>query len=125
MNEELIQNSTQPFIKLAQSNMDLVTKMLPTPEAMNSSMAEVEKLFHQPTGLSGNITNVNAFGQLAHCMFSNYTVFMMEMGRYATQCMLQGQDNIRRSTQQATEAVDQGSRRYQQEKNHLDRKVSA
>ena len=126
MQEDLMQNTIQPFIKLAQSNMDLITKMMPTPEAMSTSMSEIEKMFrHQPGGLPANFSNVNAFGHMAQCMFQNYIVCMMEIGRCATAAMTQGQQTLQRTAQQATEVLDQGARRYQQQSNHHDKKAVA
>lgn len=126
MQEDLIQNSTQPFIKLAQSNMELVNKMMPTPEAMSTSMNEIGKMFQQqPAGLPANFSHVTAIGHMAQCMFQNYVVFMMEIGRCATAAMSQGQDTLKRTAEQANEMADQGARRYQQQSNQHDKKVAA
>lgn len=126
MQENLMPNSIQPFIKLAQANMELINRMMPTPAAMSTSMGEIEKMFRQPpAGLHANFSNVNAFGHMAQCMFQNYIVCMMEVGRCATTALSQGQDTLQRSAQQATEVADQSARRYQPSSNHHDKKATA
>ena len=126
MQEDLTPNPIQPFIKLAQSNMELITQMMPTPQALSTSMSEIEKMFrHPPTGWPANFSNVNAFGHMAQCMFQNYIVCMMEVGRCATTALSQGQDTLQRSAQQATEVADQSARRYQPSSNHHDKKATA
>ena len=126
MQETLTQTSIQPFIKLAQSNMDLFTRMLPTPEAMSTSMSDIEKMFQQQSvGMPSHFSNVNAFGQMAQCMIHNYVVCMMEIGRCATTAMSQGQDTLKRTAEDANEAMAQGARRYQQQGNHHEKKAAA
>ena len=126
MQDNLMPNPIQPFIKLAQSNMELITQMMPTPQALSTSMSEIEKMLrHPPAAWPASFSNVNAFGHLAQCMFQNYIVCMMEVGRCATTAMSQGQDALQRTAQQATDVADQSARRYQPVKsNHHDKKVA-
>lgn len=115
MQDTLTQNAIQPFIKLAQSNMDLFTRMLPTPQALSASMSDIEKIFRlQAVGMPSHFGNVNLFGQMAQCMVHNHVVCLMEMGRYATAAMSQGQGTLMRTAEDANDAMTHGARRYQQ-----------
>ena len=125
MQQDLIQNATQPFINLARSNMELINKMMPTPAAPSTSMNEVQTMFQQPVGLPRHFGHVAAFANMAQCMLHNYVVFTMEVGRCTTAAMLQGQDTLKRAAQQATDGTDQNAHRYQQQGNHHDKKVAA
>lgn len=95
--------------------MDLFTRMLPTPQALSTSMSDIEKVFQlQAVGMPNHFGNVNLFGQMAQCMVHNHVVCLMEIARGATAAMLQGQGSLMRSAEDANEVMTHGARRYQQ-----------
>ena len=105
MRDDVIHNTTQPFMKLVQSNMDLVNQMMPT----TSSMTAGDKLLHQPSGLTSPFNQGAAFGQMMQSMIRNYTVFLMEWGQCSMNAMAHSQQAFQQTAQQtadmATEAM--------------------
>jgi hypothetical protein len=78
MQDNVMQTAIQPFIKLTQANMDLLTKFSMSPEAIP---------------------------QLMQGMLKNYTEFMMELGQSGMAVLAQGQAAMMRQVQEASENV--------------------
>jgi hypothetical protein len=78
MQDNVMQTALQPFIKLTQANMDLLTKFSMSPEAIP---------------------------QLMQGMLKNYTEFMTEVGQSGMAALAQGQAAMMRQVQEASETV--------------------
>lgn len=106
MKDELIYNTTQPFMKLVQSNMDLVNQMMPTTQSMTAG----DNLLHQPQGLTSSFAQGAAFGQMMQSMIRNYTVFLTEWGQCSMNAIAHSQQAFQHSVQQAADMATEASR---------------
>jgi hypothetical protein len=90
MQDNLMQAQTQPFVKLAQANMDLLTRFSTSPEVTESTM----QLMHS-----------SAFAHLMQGMMKNYTEFVTELSESGMAMLSQGQAAMTRQVQEATSGV--------------------
>jgi hypothetical protein len=103
--------TVQPFIKLVQSNMALITQFSSSPEVVSQAMSNAQSLFQQGQGFPTQIARSNAFGQLMQGMLQNYAVFMTELGQGGMEMLAQGQTAMMDKAQEAAESVaDSGTR---------------
>ncbi len=101
MQDNLMQAQTQPFIKLAQGNMDLLNRFSSSPELT----AQATNLFQQATESSKNLMQSGAFAQMMQGMLKNYSEFFMEMNRSAMALIGQGQAAMVRQVEEISEVV--------------------
>jgi uncharacterized membrane-anchored protein YhcB (DUF1043 family) len=101
MQDNLMQAQTQPFIKLAQGNMELLTRFSSSPEMT----AQATSLFQHATESATNLMQSGAFAQLMQGMMKNYSEFFMELNQSAMALMSQGQAAMLRQVQEASEGV--------------------
>lgn len=101
MQDNLMQAQTQPFIKLAQSNMELFTRFSSSPEMT----AQATTLFQQATESAMNLMQSGAFAQMMHGVMKNYSEFFMALNQSAMSLMSQGQAEMMRQVQEASEGV--------------------
>ena len=103
MQDKLMQAQTQPFIKLAQGNMELFTRFSSSPEMT----AQATNLFQQATESATNLMQSGAFAQMMQGMMKNYSEFFMELNQSVMALMSQGQAAMVRQVQEASEgAID-------------------
>lgn len=96
MQDTLIQGQTQPFFKLAQANMDLLTQFTTSPEVTAQASETAMKLMQS-----------GAFTHLMQGMLKNYTEFLTEVSQSSMALFSQGQALVSRQVQDATnEAID-------------------
>ena len=97
-------NMMQPFVKLAQANMELLTEFSLWPEAASvSPQAFVQQAQHAAMSL----LQPSAFAQLAQGMMKNYTEFLAECGQTAMATFSQGQSaTLARAQEVTAEGVD-------------------
>ena len=107
MQENPMQNAMQPFVKLVQSNMELLTKFSASPEGMSQTAAGMQNLFKPGQMPSAELLNSNAFAQLAQGMVKNYTEFMTELGQAGMAMVTQGQSALTRQVQDASSGMVQ------------------
>jgi len=100
--QDLTQTAIQPFVKLAQSNVELVQQFMSSPEVSSQSMSSVQNLMQQAQESTMKLAQSNAFATLMQGMLKNYTEFMMSLGQSSMQAMAQGQQTL---VQQGQEAV--------------------
>jgi hypothetical protein len=105
MQENVMQTALQPFIKLAQANMELLNRFSMSPEMISQSVANAQSLFQQGQGSAANLVQSNAFAQLTQGMLKNYTEFMMELGQSWMAVLAQGQATMVRQVQEISEYV--------------------
>ena len=105
MRDNLMQTAMQPFIKLTQANMELLTKFSMSPEVISQSMAGAQNAFQQGRETATTLVQSNAFAQLLQGMLKNYTEFMMEAGQSTMAALTQGQAAMIRQAEEASENV--------------------
>ena len=103
----MIQPAMQPFIKLAQCNMELVTKFSLWPGAVSQSAVSPQNFVQQAQHAAMNLVQPSAFVQLAQGMMKNYAEFLAECGQTAMATFAQGQAAMISQAQEVTsEGVD-------------------
>lgn len=106
MQANLMQPAVQPYLKLVQSNTELLTRFWMSPEVMSQSLANVQSMLQQGQGSARNLVQSNAFAHLVQDMLKNFTEFMMEVGRSATSVIAQGQAQMVRQAEEVSANVD-------------------
>jgi hypothetical protein len=101
MQDKLMQAQTQPFIKLAQANMELLTRFSSSPEMT----AQATSLFQQATESSKSLLQSGAFTQMMQGMLKNYSEFFMELSQSTMALMGQGQAMLVRQVEEAGDVV--------------------
>jgi hypothetical protein len=112
MQDNIMQTAMQPYIKLVQSNMELLAKFSVSPEVISQAAAGAQSLLQQGKDSGGNLlqsgTNLmqsNAFAQLVQGMLRNYTEFLTDVGQTGMALLTQGQATMTRQMQDASEQV--------------------
>lgn len=100
-----IHTTTQPFVKLAQANMDLFNKFSHSPEVTTQATANATNLFQQASESATNLMRSGAFAQMLQGLMKNYTDFLMELSQSSMAMLTQGQQALVQQTQDATEGV--------------------
>ena len=110
-----VQSAMQPLQKLAQSNMDLLTKFYASPEVTSQAMSDFQKLFQQTQESAMKLAQSHAFAGMIQGFINNYTEFLTEMSQNATTIASQGQAAFMKQATEATsgavEATQTGARR--------------
>jgi hypothetical protein len=92
MENHLMQPAMQPFVKLVQSNMALLTKFSVSPEAISQALANAQSVAKGEQPASGSdLLQSNEFAQVMQEMIKNYTEFMTELGQSGMAMLAQGQ----------------------------------
>jgi hypothetical protein len=99
------QAQTQPFVKLAQANMDLLIRFSTSPEVTAQASANASQLFQQATESAMNLMQSGAFTYLMQGMLKNYTDFLAELSQSGMAMFSQGQAAISRQVEEATHGV--------------------
>lgn len=108
MQDNTMQAAFQPYVKLVQSNMELLGRYSMSPEAMSQAMANAQSLFTPGQGQGASTANLAqspAFAELVQGMIKNYTEFMAEVAQSGIALMAQGQAAWIQQAQQASEGV--------------------
>jgi len=105
MPDNPMQAAFQPYVKLVQSNMELLKKYSISPEAMAKAMANAQSLLTPGQGAPVDSAQSQAFAELAQGMIKNYTEFMAEVAKSGVELMAQGQAAFIQQTQQAADQV--------------------
>jgi hypothetical protein len=106
MQDNAMQAAFQPYVKLVQSNMELLGRYSMSPEAMSQAMANAQNLFKPGSqGVPTNLAQSQAFTELVQGMVRNYTEFMAEVAQSGIALLAQGQATWIQQAQQASEGV--------------------
>ena len=105
MPDHPMQAAFQPYVKLVQSNMELLKKYSISPEAMAKAMANAQSLLTPGQGAPVDSAQSQALAELAQGMIKNYTEFMAEVAKSGVELMAQGQAAFIQQTQQAADQV--------------------
>ena len=115
MQDHLMQAQTQPFVKLAQGNVDLISRFSTSPEVTAQASADASRLFQQATESAMKLMHSGAFAHMVQGMLKNYTEFLTELSQSGMALMSQGQAAMVRQVQEASngaiEAADSRGRR--------------
>ena len=105
MQDTTMQAQTQPFVKLAQANMDLFTRFSTSPEVTSQTTTNVGQLFQQATESAMKLMQSGAFAHMMQGMLKNYSEFLTELSQSGMALMSQGQAAMTRQVQEATDGV--------------------
>jgi uncharacterized membrane-anchored protein YhcB (DUF1043 family) len=105
MQDNLMQAQTQPFVKLAQANMDLVTRFSTSPEVTAQASANASQLFQQASESAMKLMQSGAFAHLMQGMLKNYTEFFAELSQSGMAMLSQGQAAMTHQVEEATNSV--------------------
>ena len=118
MQDNVMQVQAQPFVKLAQANMDLLTRFSTSPEVTSQVTANASQLFQQASESAMKLMQSGAFAHLMQGMFKNYIEFLGELNESGMTMLSQGQAALARQAQEATsnviDAADVRGRRARQ-----------
>lgn len=108
MQDYAIQATTQPFLRLMQSNMELFSRFSTSPDMA----AQAGRLLQQSGESVMSLMQSAAFAQLLQGLMKNYTEFMIEFNQSALSLASQGQAAMVRQAQEtAQDAVDMADAR--------------
>ena len=97
----------QPFVKLTQSNTELLSRYATSPEVTTQTAHVVEGLIQQMQDATLKLSNSKAFGNLAQGLMNNYMQFWSELSQSLAAGFSQGQFSLMRQAEAVTsEAID-------------------
>jgi len=105
MPDDLMQTAMQPYLKLVQGNLGLLTRFSSSPEVVAQAAASAQSLLRQGQESAVGILYSNAFAQLAQGMLQNYAEFLTELGQAGMDLLAQGQAALLRQVQGTSEQV--------------------
>ena len=89
MPDDIMQTAMQPYLKLVQANLGLLTKFSSSPEVVAQAAASAQSLLQQGQESAAGILQSKAFAQLAQGMLNKYAALQQ---RYSA--VLAGLDPI-------------------------------
>jgi len=105
MQDNLMQAQVQPFVKLVQANMELLTRFSTSPEVTTHAVANAGQVFQQASESAMKLMQSGAFAHLMQGMVKNYTEFLAELNQNGMTMMAAGQAALVRQTQEVTSNV--------------------
>jgi len=106
MQSNIVQTEAiQPFVKLAQSNMEVWSKFMQSPELLSEATRNMKSFWEQAQSSSTSLAQSQAFGALMQGMVNNYTEFVSELSRSTYALMSQSQAAFLQQTQEAANNV--------------------
>lgn len=75
----IIRFPTQPFLRLAHANVELLIRFALSPEVVSQSLASGRCMFLRTQESAMSLAQSSAFAQLTQGMLKNYTACMMEV----------------------------------------------
>lgn len=107
MNTATTDTMIQPFVKLTQSNTELLSRYATSPEVTAQAVEVTENLMRQMQDAALKLSNSDAFSKLAQGMMNNYMHFWTEMSQSLAVGFSQGQSTLMRQAQAVTsDAID-------------------
>lgn len=105
MQDNLIQAQTQPFVKLAQANVDLLTRFSTSPEVAAQASANASQMFQQASESAMRLMQSGAFAHMMQGMLKNYTEFLTELSQSGMVMLSQGQASMTRQMQDTNSGI--------------------
>ena len=106
MQDQALQLPIQPFIKLAQANMELMARFSTSPEVLSQSTGIAKNLIEQSQQAATSLMQSTAFMQLSQGMLENYTTFVTEWGQSSMTALAQAPAAMIARAQEAANVVD-------------------
>jgi hypothetical protein len=107
MNTAATDTMMQPFVKLTQSNTELLSRYATSPEVTTQALQVAEGLMRQMQDAALKLSNSNAFGNLAQGLMNNYLHFWTDLTQSLVAGFSQGQSSLMRQAEAVTsEAID-------------------
>jgi hypothetical protein len=94
MQDNFMQTQAQPFVKLAQANMELLTRYSTSSRVMAPNSANATQWFQQAGESTMKLMQSGAFADLMQGMLKNYTEFLAELGEGSMALMSQAQSSL-------------------------------
>ena len=114
MQDNILQTAMQPYIKLVQANMELLSKFSTSPDVMSQAAASAQSFLQQGQESGSSLVQSKAFAQLVQGMLKNYTEFLTEVGQASVAMLTQGQAAMMQQVQEVSGkvlAASQGAKR--------------
>jgi hypothetical protein len=105
MQDNVMQTQAQPFVKLAQANMELLTRFWTSPEVQSQTTANASALFQQASASAMKLMQSGVSAHLMQGMLQNYTEFLAEMYQGWATLISQGQNALMSQVQEGTDNV--------------------
>ena len=105
MQDNFMQAQTQPFVNLAQANMELISRFSTSPEVTSQASADASQLFQQASQSTMKLMQSSAFTHLMQGMLKNYTEFLTDLGQRSMAMLSQGQSAMNQQIKQASHDV--------------------
>lgn len=103
MQDQVIQATSQPLLRLLQSNMELLTRFTTSPDVA----AQAGRLLQQTGESAMSLMQSAAFAHMLQGLMKNYTEFLMEFNQSALSLASQGHAAMARQAQETVQdAVD-------------------
>lgn len=105
MQDNVMQVQAQPFVKLAQSNLEALTRFTTSPEVTSQTTTLASQFFQQASESAMKLMQSGAATHLMQEMLKNYTEFLTEVSQGWMVTLRQGHDALAQQAQQAAEGV--------------------
>jgi hypothetical protein len=105
MQDKLMQAQTQPFVKLAQANMDLLAQFSTSPEVTAQASASASQFFQQAGESAMKLIQSGAYAHMMQGMLNNYTEVLTELSQSGMAMVSQSQAAMTRQVHEATNGV--------------------
>ena len=105
MQDSTLPPAFHPYMKLVQSNMEVLGHYSASSEAGSQAMANSQKLLGSRQESRSSLTKSNALSELARELIKNHTVFANEMGARGIALLAQGQATLIQQTKQANDRI--------------------
>ena len=119
MQDNLMQSQAQPFIRLAQANMDLLTRFSSSPEVAAQTSANASQLFQQASESTMKLVQSGAFAHMMQGMLKNYTEFLTELTQNGMVMLSQGQAAMTSQLQDAASAASDATKSHGRRTRHI------
>lgn len=106
MQDQAAQFPIQPFVKLAQANMELLARFSTSPEVLSQSAAITKNLIQQSQQVATSLMQSTAFMELTQGVLENYTEFLTEWSRSSMTSLVQVPAAMVARAQEAANVVD-------------------
>ena len=107
MNTAATDTMMQPFVKLTQSNTELLSRYATAPEVTTQTVQVAEGLMRQMQDAALKLSNSKAFGNLTQGLMNNYMQFWTELSQSMAVGFNQGQSSLMRQAEAMTsDAID-------------------
>ena len=105
MQDNIMLGQIQPFVRLVQANMDLLTRFSTSPQVKSQATANASQLFQEASESAMKLMQSGAFADLIQGMLKNYTEFLTELSQSSMALMSQGQASMTRQLQDVADNV--------------------